>query len=381
MGLFRKKKKKKEDNHELFEFHTFKPQSALERHLEKIGITSSRNSSTPVQIEIDNDTDEIKEAVLFGTNRHLLSENHGSDKDLKLSSSQFNVTYPQIIMDVAHNPIEVELMRIQSANTSQVTEVITLNSYDCNGQEVSIPIITQSYFQPTQFQATILDVPFKMTIDGNTQLHMHVRPNTKVIITLFYRRKKDLEKMALIEQLAEIGITPEFINTFIEKKKRKDRRKARIAALKGKLFYILRFKWLLREKKEISESQDDFDISGIGKGKPQELKTKEEKMSPLDKKVKERDYDDYEKGEEELANEGASKAAKDEIIEGDGLGSEVAKATDEVINSPEPDAVDEVPAEDTDLSAAEEKEREDSDEFRSADGSDQESKPEGEDGK
>jgi hypothetical protein len=142
-------------------------------------------TATPYQVTVTNSTAGTLNAVLFGKNSHLLSANFGSAAGIVVSPAQSNVTYVELLQQSAEQPFETSLIRIQSQNTAQITQIITVTSKDANGQSCTVPIITQSYFSANQFQAGILDVPHAVRIDGNTSLGFPVMANTAVVFTLF----------------------------------------------------------------------------------------------------------------------------------------------------------------------------------------------------
>ena len=146
-------------------------------------------SPAPYQVSITNTTGATGTAILFGYNKYLLTTNFGSAAGITVVPSQVNITYLELLQQSAGQPFETSLMRIQSSNTSQVTQVLTVTSKDANGQECTIPIITQSYFSANQFQATIIDVPFNLTIDANTYISIPVLATTTVVFTFFPAEK------------------------------------------------------------------------------------------------------------------------------------------------------------------------------------------------
>jgi hypothetical protein len=68
---------------------------------------------------------------------------------------------------------------------------LTVTVLDANGQSATLPIITQSYFSSYQQQSGILDVPYSLKIDGNTNLSFPVLATTTVVITFFPAEKVD----------------------------------------------------------------------------------------------------------------------------------------------------------------------------------------------
>jgi len=140
---------------------------------------------SPYQITVSNTTGGTLTAVLFGKNEYLLSTNFGSDVGITVTPSQANVTYIQLLNQSAEQPFETSLIRVQSTNASQVTQILTITSTDANGQECTVPLITQSYFSANQFQSGIIDVPYAVRIDGNTNIQSPILAGATVTYTFF----------------------------------------------------------------------------------------------------------------------------------------------------------------------------------------------------
>ncbi len=144
---------------------------------------------SPYQVNCVNTTGGALTIVLFGKNQYLLTANFGSSVGTTVTPSQSNVTYLELLQQSADQPFETSLIRIQSANTSQITQILTITSKDANGQLAQIPVITQSYFSANQFQSGILDVPYPVKIDGNTNVSFSILANTSVTLTFFPAEK------------------------------------------------------------------------------------------------------------------------------------------------------------------------------------------------
>jgi hypothetical protein len=148
----------------------------------------------PYQVLVINTTAGSLNLVMFGYNQFLLSTNFGSSVGLSVSPAQSNVSYLQLLTQSASQPFETSLIRIQSSNASQVTQIITVTVTDANGQSATLPIITQSYFSSYQQQSGILDVPYSVKIDGNTSLTSTILANTTVTYTFFPAEKVNVAK-------------------------------------------------------------------------------------------------------------------------------------------------------------------------------------------
>jgi len=151
-------------------------------------------SPSPYQVTVTNSTAGTLNAVLFGRNEFLLTANFGSDAGITVAPSQANVSYLELLEQSAEQPFETSLVRIQSTNTTQITQILTVTVKDANGQAATLPIITQSYFSAYQQQSGILDVPYNLKIDANTKVTFPVLGTTTVIMTFFPAEKVNVAK-------------------------------------------------------------------------------------------------------------------------------------------------------------------------------------------
>ena len=148
----------------------------------------------PYQVLVNNTTAGNLTLVMFGYNQFLLSTNFGSSVGLSVTPAQTNVSYLQLLTQSSSQPFETSLIRIQSSNTLQVTQIITVTVSDANGQSATLPIITQSYFSSYQQQSGILDVPYSVKIDANTSLTSTILATTQVTFTFFPSEKVNVAK-------------------------------------------------------------------------------------------------------------------------------------------------------------------------------------------
>lgn len=174
------------DGDELFEDDYEEASSA-------VGLQTA-NSPSPYQLNIVNSTAGTLNTIIFGKNRWLLSANYGSATGITITPSQTNVTYLEVLQQSAEQPFETSLIRVQSTNTAQVTQIMELTSKDANGQQVTLPLITQSYFSANQFQAGIIDIPYSLRVDGNMYITYPILANTTAVITFFPKDKVNVSR-------------------------------------------------------------------------------------------------------------------------------------------------------------------------------------------
>jgi hypothetical protein len=165
---------------------------------------------TPYQVNVTNTTPNALTVVLFGMNTYLLTPNFGSSVGVTVSPAQVNVSYLELLNQSANQPFETSLMRIQTSNPSQLTQILTVTSKDANGQLCQIPIITQSYFSSNQFQSTILDVNYPVKIDGNTNISFPILGNTTATYTFFPAEKVNPSRVlgggSVLQQYGSTGV-------------------------------------------------------------------------------------------------------------------------------------------------------------------------------
>lgn len=149
---------------------------------------------TPYQVNVTNTTPNPLTVTLFGLNTYLLTPNFGTSVGVTVTPAQSNVSYLELLQQSASQPFETSLIRIQTSNPSQITQILNLTSKDANGQSCTIPIITQSYFSANQFQSTILDVPYPVKIDGSTYLTFPILGNTTATYTFFPAEKVNIAR-------------------------------------------------------------------------------------------------------------------------------------------------------------------------------------------
>lgn len=146
---------------------------------------SSAPTPTPYSVIVANTTAGTLTCILFGKNQWLLTTNFGSAAGLTVTPAQTNVSYLELLQQSADMPFETSLIRVQSSNATQVTQIWTVTTKDANGQQATLPIIMSNYFSAYQQQSGIMDVPYSLRIDGNTQVAFPVLASTTVTVTFF----------------------------------------------------------------------------------------------------------------------------------------------------------------------------------------------------
>jgi hypothetical protein len=146
---------------------------------------SRKSSSIPIQLIIVNKGVKAQTVSLFNKNKHSHKDNFGNHEDIEISCANKEQDYIQLLNQISDRRVRTSLLRIQSTNTAQITQILGLYSSDANGANVSIPLITQSYFSANQFQSGILDIPIDLVIDNDFEIKATVLASTTWILSIF----------------------------------------------------------------------------------------------------------------------------------------------------------------------------------------------------
>ncbi len=148
-------------------------------------IAAQAKTPSPYVLNIANTTAGTLNALLFGYNKYSQSTNFGSDVGINVTNANAGVTYLQTINQLASQPIETSYVRLTSTNVAQITQPWIYVSFDANGQSCNVPIITSTFFSPSQFQSGIMDVTQSLKIDGNTSITFPVLATSSVTMAFF----------------------------------------------------------------------------------------------------------------------------------------------------------------------------------------------------
>lgn len=103
---------------------------------------------------------------------------------ITISSGIANVTYQQFLYQTMNSPFSVGLTYIQSATTGQLTQPLTLNTQDANGNQALKAIIVT--IDPYQQQTSVVAVKQLYRIDGYTKLTISSVLASAVVQFQFY---------------------------------------------------------------------------------------------------------------------------------------------------------------------------------------------------
>lgn len=141
--------------------------------------------SDPYVIQYENTTAGTLTAVMFGYNDFFGdTPQFGNPVGITVTNLQGG-TYSRLLAQSNNKFFKIGKWRFQSANTSQLSQTLTLTHYDANGKQYSTPLNLSIMRDAYQFQNDILDVTKPVTVDGNTQITFPLLGTTIFVISIF----------------------------------------------------------------------------------------------------------------------------------------------------------------------------------------------------
>jgi len=184
--------------------------------------------SDPYVILITNTTDEIKNWIIFGSNKYLEEKNYGSEKGIELKNyGNVENSYGSILEEFSKKKIKCGKIRVQSDNVKNILQTISHHTIrNTNGfsepnyerRDMFLSIMMDAYQQ----QSDIIDfTPINLFIDEKTHFSGTIQPNSKIAFSIFPIEKIiDSNEKFDIPRLNGKNVAPVIIQT-IEKNKSK----------------------------------------------------------------------------------------------------------------------------------------------------------------
>lgn len=133
-----------------------------------VGVPSNANpaNSLPYVFNIANSTtNDVSSVVLLGANANTVgATNNGNPAAITITYASGSVTYAQFLENIKSQPFRVGLMHLQSANTSQPFQTLTITQSDANGVSNTVPITP--VLDPNQNQSGVTIVRYQFTVNA-----------------------------------------------------------------------------------------------------------------------------------------------------------------------------------------------------------------------
>lgn len=142
---------------------------------------------------VNTSTTATATCVMFGGNVWLSSATFGSDATITITPD-YSVSYPQVLRDTAINPFTVGMIRMQSSNTSQVTQGITVVSTNIYGATASDPINMVTAISEYQYNNQIARSTKSFDLTGDVYFSFPVLASTTVTVSVYTKKKVNVAR-------------------------------------------------------------------------------------------------------------------------------------------------------------------------------------------
>lgn len=152
-----------------------------------VGVPSNANpaNSLPYVFNISNSTtDDVSSVTLLGANANTVgATNNGNAAAITITYQSGAVTYAQFLENIKSQPFKVGLMHIQSSNTSQPFQTLTITESSASGRSSTLPITPQ--LDPNQNQSGVTIVRHQFTVNAWLSISFTVLASATVTISMY----------------------------------------------------------------------------------------------------------------------------------------------------------------------------------------------------
>ncbi len=141
-------------------------------------------TSQPYIINIANTTGGALTATIYGAYSQLFGQtNYGNATGINVTSGITNITYGEILGQSMSKPFECGLIYLQSTNTSQITQALTITHKDANGMQMTMPVIPTK--DPYQNLDTVLAVRYRFKMDGFASIAVSILAGATLTMQIY----------------------------------------------------------------------------------------------------------------------------------------------------------------------------------------------------
>lgn len=140
--------------------------------------------SEPYVLQYFNSTASDVSAILFGFNDYFGSTNYGNPTAAVITNLQGG-SYGRLVAQTQNKPFKIGKWRFICTTASQLTQTLTINFVDGNGNVAQRPFNLSVERDSYQQQSDILDVTKPLTVDGNTYITFTLKASATLTIVMY----------------------------------------------------------------------------------------------------------------------------------------------------------------------------------------------------
>lgn len=152
----------------------------------------------PYVIQYFNKSDQLKKAILFGSNLFFGTSNFGSDSEVEVANLQGG-TYAMLLCEFmgSHKSIIASKLRFQSSSNVNLQQCIPVVRFNATGLSYTTPLNLSIHKDQFQQQADIVETDIDITIAGNTHMELILQPNSILTISVYPKLNKKRKSIYL----------------------------------------------------------------------------------------------------------------------------------------------------------------------------------------
>ena len=168
---------------------------------------------------VNSNTTASQTCVLFGSNIYLNTSvsNFGSGAGITITPD-YSVAYSQVLRDTGSAPFTIGKVRMQSTNTAQVTQGLTVVSTNIYGESAQKPVSMITSISAYQQQLTIAESETSFDVTGNVYFSFPVLAGVTLTCTVYIQSKVNVARQLVNAPIAgayrapKTGLRPALIN-------------------------------------------------------------------------------------------------------------------------------------------------------------------------
>lgn len=165
-------------------------------------------SSIPFVINVQNTTTtDVSNVTILGSNGNLFgATNFGNSAAIVITMNNGSVTYTEFLEGIKSQPFNVGLMYLQSSNSSQPFQSLTISYKEMNGRLVQQPVMPA--LDPMQNQNGVTIVRYNFPVNSFTSISTTILGSATLTLRLYPSEQLDIARTLAGQSVAKGYVRP-----------------------------------------------------------------------------------------------------------------------------------------------------------------------------
>lgn len=165
-------------------------------------------SSIPFVINVQNtSTNDVSSVSILGSNGNLFNAtNFGNNAAIVITMNNGTVTYTEFLESIKSQPFNVGLMYLQSSNSSQPFQSLTIQYKEPNGRLIQQPVMPA--LDPMQNQNGVTIVRYNFPVNAFTSISTTILASATLTVRLYASEQLDIARTLSGQSVAKGYVRP-----------------------------------------------------------------------------------------------------------------------------------------------------------------------------